>query len=167
LIALIAGVAASLALAQPSAPAPVAGAACSGPAYHQFDFWVGDWTAYDPGGVDVLGKVSVTRAADGCALLETVTPAKGPPSIALIAYDPDATLWRWTGVAGDGATVALQGGLQNGEMTLEGEQSGPADHGLARIVWKAAGDSVSQSAERSKDGKDWSTWFDRDLRRSR
>lgn len=159
--------AAALALAQPSPTAAVAGGACSGPAYHQFDFWVGDWTAYDPGGVDALAKVSVTRGADGCALLETVTPAKGPPSVALIAYDSDATLWRWTAVAGDGSAISLQGGMQNGEMALEGELAGAADGRLARIVLKTQGAAVSESAERSKDGKDWSTWFDLELRRAR
>jgi hypothetical protein len=159
--------AAALAVAQPFPTTAVAGGPCSGPAYHQFDFWLGDWTAYGPGGVDAVAKVSVTSAADGCALLETVTPTKGPPGVALIAYDPEATLWRWTGVAGDGAIVSLQGGMQNGEMALEGELVGAPNGRLARIVLKTQGAGVSESAERSKDGKDWSTWFDRDLRRAR
>jgi hypothetical protein len=162
-------IAAALALAPPAAgdPAAVIGGACSETPYHQFDFWIGDWTAYEPGGIDVLAKVSVTRAADGCALVEQVTPTKGAPSVALIAYDPEATLWRWTGVSGDGGIVILQGGTQNGAMTLEGDQSGASEHGLARIVWKAQGASVSESGERSKDGKSWSNWFDLDLRRAR
>jgi hypothetical protein len=147
--------------------APVSGAACSEPPYRQFDFWIGDWTAYDPGGVDVIAKVSVTRAADGCALLEQVTPTKGAPSVALIAYDPEATLWRWTSVAGDGRIVSLQGGVQNGEMTLEGDQTGASDRSLARIVWKTQGVDVDESGERSKDGKSWAVWFDLDLRRAR
>jgi hypothetical protein len=150
----------------PSA-APIAGAACSGPAYRQFDFWLGDWTAYAPGGIDVIAKVAVTRAADGCALLEQVTPIKGAPSVALIAYDPGATLWHWTGVFGDGRVVTLQGGPQNGDMTLEGDQSGNAENGLARIVWKVQGDAVSEGGERSKDAKSWSLWFDLDLRHTR
>ncbi len=140
---LLAAAAVALAPSIGPSPAPVVGAACSGPAYHQFDFWI------------------------GCALLEQVTPIKGAPSVALIAYDPDATLWRWTGVFGDGRIVSLQGGPQNGDMTLEGDQSGDVDSGLARIVWKVQGDAVSEGGERSKDGKSWSLWFDLDLRHTR
>jgi hypothetical protein len=162
-------VAAALAIAPPAAgsAAPIAGGVCADTPYHQFDFWIGDWTAYDPGGVDVLAKVNVARAADGCALVETVTPTKGAPSVALIAYDPEATLWRWTGVYGDGRIVSLQGGPQNGDMTLEGDQSGASDRGLARIVWKAQSGAVTESGERSKDGKSWASWFSLDLRRAR
>jgi hypothetical protein len=152
---------------QPAPATATAGSACADGAYRQFDFWVGDWTAYDPGGADVLAKVKVTRSADGCALLEEVSPTKGPASVALIAYDPESTLWRWDGVAGDGRIVSLQGGMQNGEMVLEGDQSGAPGHGLARITWKVQGEIVSEGGERSADSKDWSTWFDWDLRRTR
>jgi hypothetical protein len=111
--------------------------------------------------------VKVTRLADGCGLLEEVTPTKGPARAALIVYDPDATLWRREGVAGDGEIVSLQGGEQNGEMALEGDRSTTSGHGLARITWKATGEVVSESGETSTDGKEWSTWFDWDLHRAR
>ena len=148
------------------AAAPVSGACADGP-YRQFDFWVGDWTAYEPGGADVIAHVKVTRLADGCGLLEEITPAKGPSTAALILYDPDATLWRRESVDGDGALLSLQGGMQQGQMDLEGEQTTAAGHGLARITWKIEGGVVSESAQKSTDGKDWSTWFDWDLRRAR
>ncbi|MBV8682876.1 MAG: hypothetical protein JO111_08390 [Caulobacteraceae bacterium] len=147
-----------------SAAPPTSGACADGP-YRQFDFWVGDWTAYEPGGADVLAHVKVTRLADGCGLLEEIAPAKGPSTAALIRYDPDATLWRRESVGGDGALLSLQGGMQQGEMNLEGEQTSGAGHGLARITWKVEGGVVSESAQKSTDGKDWSTWFDWDLRR--
>jgi hypothetical protein len=149
-----------------AAPAPTSGACADGP-YRQFDFWVGDWTAYQPGGADVLAHVKVTRAADGCGLLEEVTPAKGPSTAAFIVYDPDATLWRRESVNGDGALLSLQGGMQQGEMDLEGEQTTAAGHGLARVTWKVQGEVVSESAQKSTDGKDWTTWYDWDLRRAR
>jgi hypothetical protein len=158
--------AASAAPPPSAAPAPVSGACVDGP-YRQFDFWVGNWIAYDPGGADVLGHVKVSRLADGCGLLEEITPSKGASSAALIVYDPNATLWRRESVTGDGALVSLQGGVQEGEMTLEGEQTTGAGHGLARITWKVQGEVVTENAEKSSDGKDWSTWFDWDLRRAR
>jgi hypothetical protein len=154
------------AAAAPPAAAPVSDACADGP-YRQFDFWVGDWTAYEPGGADVLAHVKVTRAADGCGLIEEITPIKGPSSAALIVYDPNATLWRRESVAGDGALLELQGGMQQGEMDLEGEQTTASGHGLARITWKVAGEVISESAQKSTDGKDWNTWFDWDLRRAR
>lgn len=156
----------SPAAASAASAAPVSGACADGP-YRQFDFWVGNWTAYEPGGADVLAHVKVTRLADGCGLLEVVTPAKGPSSAALIVYDPDATLWRRESVDGDGALLSLQGGLQQGEMDLEGDQTTAAGHGLARITWKAAGEVVSESGQKSSDGKDWTTWYDWELRRAR
>ncbi|HEX4740174.1 MAG TPA: hypothetical protein VH353_02490 [Caulobacteraceae bacterium] len=158
--------AAAPAPAPAAAAAPTSGACADGP-YRQFDFWVGDWTAYQPGGADVLAHVKVTRAADGCGLFEEITPVKGPSTAALIVYDPDATLWRRESVGGDGALLSLQGGMQQGEMDLEGEQTTAAGHGLARITWKVQGEVVSESAQKSTDGKDWTTWYDWDLRRPR
>jgi hypothetical protein len=162
----VAAAPAAAAPAPAAAPPPVSGACSDGP-YRQFDFWIGDWTAYEPGGADVLAHVKVSRLADGCGLLEEVTPAKGPSSAALIVYDPDATLWRRQSVTGDGALVSLQGGMQEGEMALEGDQSTGGGHGLARVTWKVEGGVVSESGQKSTDGKDWSTWFDWDLRRAR
>ncbi|HEY1927150.1 MAG TPA: hypothetical protein VGG92_06780 [Caulobacteraceae bacterium] len=146
--------------------APDSGPCADGP-YRQFDFWVGDWTAYESGGADVLAHVKVTRLADGCGLLEEVTPTKGPSSAALILYDHNATLWRRESVDGDGGLLSLQGGNQEGEMALEGEQTTGAGHGLARITWRNQGGVVTESAQKSTDGKDWTTWFDWDLRRGR
>jgi hypothetical protein len=149
-----------------SQSAPESGPCADGP-YRQFDFWVGDWTAYESGGADVLAHVKVTRLADGCGLLEETTPVKGPSSAALILYDHDATLWRRESIDGDGGMLSLQGGMQEGEMDLEGEQATGAGHGLARITWRNQGGVVTESAQKSTDGKDWTTWFDWDLRRSR
>jgi hypothetical protein len=168
--------AAALAFAQPAPvpgpaavppPAAVTGGACSEGPYHQFDFLIGEWTAFAAGGADVAGHVKVSRVADGCGLLEEATPTKGPPVTALYVYDPASTLWRRESVAGDGQLISLQGGLQNGEMTLEGEQAGTADHSLARIVWRTQGQVINESGERSSDGRDWSTWFDLELHKAR
>lgn len=147
--------------------APAISTACADGPYRQFDFWVGDWTAYVPGGADVLAHVKVTRVADGCGLLEEITPAKGPSTAALILYDPNSTLWRRESLNGDGTLLSLQGGMQQGEMDLEGEQTTAAGHGLARITWRAQGEVVSESGQKSTNGKDWTTWYDWDLRRTR
>ncbi|HEY2051761.1 MAG TPA: hypothetical protein VGH03_20660 [Caulobacteraceae bacterium] len=146
--------------------APTTGACTEAP-YRQFDFWVGNWTAYETGGADALAHIKVTRTADGCGLLEEITPTKGPSTAALILYDPSATLWRRESVDGDGDLTSLQGGMQQGEMDLEGEQTTASGHGLARITWRVQGEVVSQSGQKSTDGKAWTTWYDWDVRRSR
>ncbi len=154
-------------LEAPAASSAPVSTACSQSAYRQFDFWVGDWTAFHAGGGDVVAQVKVARVADGCGLIEQVTPAKGAPSEALILFDPAATLWRRESVAGDGQVVSLQGGMQNDAMVLEGEEAGSSAHGLVRVTWKVQGEVVSESAERSPDGRDWSSWYDLELRRTR
>jgi hypothetical protein len=141
--------------------------ACSTPAYRQFDFWIGDWTAYTAGGADIIARIKVSAVADGCGLLEEVVPTKGPPSEALMVYDPEATLWRREAIAGDGQTILMQGGLQNGELVLEGDEAGGPQHGLARLSWKVQGEVVTESGERSPNGREWNSWFDWELRRTR
>jgi hypothetical protein len=151
----------------PSAEAAPTSGACTEAPYRQFDFWVGNWTAYEPGGADALAHIKVTRTADGCGLFEEVTPTKGPSTAALILYDANATLWRRESIDGDGGLTSLQGGMQQGEMDLEGDQTTATGHSLARVTWRVQGEVVSESGQKSTDGKDWTTWYDWDLRRSR
>jgi hypothetical protein len=57
----------SLASATTAAPA----SACAAPEYHQFDFWLGDWDAYDVGTPDkIVARNKVDRLLDGCVLRE-------------------------------------------------------------------------------------------------
>jgi hypothetical protein len=139
---------------------------CADDAARQFDFLLGDWTVTASGSNDVLSKVKVTRVADGCGLLESVTPVRGVGAESLVTYDTGATLWHWDQVSGDGSILSLQGGLQNGEMVMEGDESGASKHMLVRITWAANGDSIHEAAERSPDGRVWNAWFERDFRRA-
>ncbi|HWF01252.1 MAG TPA: hypothetical protein VG248_15745 [Caulobacteraceae bacterium] len=164
---MIAALAAAIVLAQIPQTAPLPTAPCSDAFYHQFDFLVGDWQAREPGGTDVTAQISVAKAAGGCGLIEQETPTRGVASVSLLAYDEDATLWRRDSAFGDGLVLSLQGGVQNGDLVLEGEQSGSQSHQLARITWRAQGEVVRETGERSPDGQTWSPWFDRELRRSR
>lgn len=164
---MIGPLAAAIVLAQIVQTAPLPTAPCSDGAYHQFDFLVGNWDAREPGGADVTAHVAVTRAADGCGLLEQDAPTRGVASVSLLAYDAEATLWRRDSVYGDGLVLSLQGGPQNGDLILEGEQSGSQGHQLVRITWRSQGEVVREMGERSADGQSWSPWFDRELRHPR
>ena len=160
-------VAAAMLLAQIPQTSSLPSAPCSGPAFHQFDFLLGNWTASEPGGTDVTAHVSVTATPGGCGLLEREDATRGPGSVSLIAYDSDATLWRRNSVYADGAIFDLQGGPQNGDLVLEGGQAGGGGHQLVRITWRLQGEVVRETAERSTDGQSWSSMFDRELRRAR
>jgi len=50
---------------------------CSGPEYRQFDFWVGDWDAFDAGKAEVVARARVDRILDGCVLREDYERVNG------------------------------------------------------------------------------------------
>ena len=52
-------------------------AACQAPQYKQFDFWVGDWDAYDVGNTVVVARLKVNHFLDGCVLRELYKGADG------------------------------------------------------------------------------------------
>lgn len=160
--------AALMAAAPAAAPTPpeTSISPCVDEAARQFDFLIGDWIVTKTGDADPLAKVTVTRVADGCALLETVTPLRGVSGEALFDYDADATLWRMNQVSGDGEILQLQGGLQEGQMVLEGDVTGTAKHQLVRITFASNGETIHESAVKSSDGRVWSAWFARDYGRT-
>lgn len=139
---------------------------CVDEAARQFDFFIGDWTVTMTGDADPLARATVTQVADGCALLETVTPVKGVSAAALFTYDAEATLWRMRQISGDGAILEVQGGLQNGQMVLEGDETGTVKHELVRVTFASNGKTIRESAVKSPDGRTWSDWFARDFRRA-
>jgi hypothetical protein len=161
--------AAALLAADPVTPPPPSGPqvfVCADDAARQFDFLLGDWTVTAAGSNDVLSKVKVTRVADGCGLLQVVTPVRGVEAESLVTYDTGATLWHWDQVSGDGSLLSLQGGLQNGEMVMEGDESGASKHMLVRVTWVSNGETIHEAAERSSDGRVWNAWFERNFHRA-
>jgi hypothetical protein len=49
---------------------------CGAAQYRQFDFWIGDWDAFDPDGAN-SAHVQVTPILDGCVLQEIYEGANG------------------------------------------------------------------------------------------
>src|SRR4051794_40501808 len=43
---------------------------CADQTYRQFDFWIGDWDAFDADGSKLSARVKVTPILGGCALHE-------------------------------------------------------------------------------------------------
>lgn len=134
---------------------------CRDPEHRQFDFWVGQWEVRDAEGTRV-GHNDIERIAGGCGLLESWRSVDGGRGMSINAYDPDRERWtqRWVGA---GATLWLEGGLEDGRMVLSsiGLRRTPRGEVLDRIIWSPLPDGrVRQVWEVSQDeGDSWQTIF--------
>jgi len=152
----------------PPAPTGVA-SPCASAENHQFDFWIGEWDVTQPGG-KAAGHNRITSLLGGCALREEWTGASGSRGTSLNAYDPASKRWRQTWVDDSGVVLLLEGQLQGGKMTLQGELPGAAGRASKqRITWSPqASGTVRQHWESSSDGgKTWKTEFDGTYRKGR
>lgn len=134
---------------------------CAGPAFRQFDYWVGDWTVTGPRGRQ-LGTNNVILVSDGCAVLEQWRDAAGVTGTSLNFYNAATRQWEQHWMGGQGGSLFLTGGLYQGDMRLEGKRNGPNGPILDRVTWiRMDGGKVRQHWESSNDeGKTWTTAFD-------
>jgi hypothetical protein len=136
--------------------------ACTASEYHQFDFWLGDWTVADAAGRP-QGHNHIERTLSGCVLHESWTATDGSKGESFNIYDQWAGHWHQTWVDEHGMLLQLDGGLRDGVMVLEGARLSPA-HVLLRhrITWTPVNErTVRQHWQRSSDGgKSWETVFD-------
>jgi hypothetical protein len=140
-------------------------APCSAPAYHQFDFWVGNWDVFEEGGSVKEAYATVTRVQNGCGLREQYNGTDGSSGESLSMYDPTTAQWQQTWVSNRGQIVSILGNLQNQSMVLGGTDHSPAGQRLVRGVWSPEKSGVRETAERSSDGgKSWTPWFDLSFR---
>jgi hypothetical protein len=152
----------SPAVASPPAPAP--SAACGGPEYRQFDFWLGEW---DLVGAD--GKKSaedkVVSILGGCAIQENWTGVKSGQGLSLSAYDPATKHWHQTLMDDSGAVLKLEGEFAGGKMILVGQRPSQKEKGVTithRIAWNLMPDHrVHQYWEASTTGgRTWKPVFE-------
>jgi hypothetical protein len=133
---------------------------CSTPEYREFDFWVGDWDAFDIGKPEIVARTRVDRILGGCVLREDYQAATGMEGQSFSSYDAPRKQWQQTWVTNRGALLVIEGKFQAGEMVLSGVDH---DHGdrLVRGTWKLADGGVRETAVISLDGgKTWTPWFD-------
>ncbi|MEO5693994.1 MAG: hypothetical protein ABIQ72_12775 [Usitatibacter sp.] len=142
--------------------APPAQKPCSDPESHQFDFWIGDWDVFVPGGK----QAGTNRIAPlyGCVLHESWKAMKVVEGQSFNRYDTDRGVWHQTWVDNGGSLLLLEGGLRDGAMVLsdEGVPGRSAGAPINRVTWSRNDDgSVRQHWQASKDGgKTWTTAFD-------
>ena len=149
------------AAAAQAAPAPP----CDAPAFHAFDFWVGDWDVYPNGKDTLVAHSRIERLYNGCAIRENWMPLRGAPGGSLSGFDPRSGHWHQTWIGSAPGVVAFEGGPADGNMVLTGfwPQSGPKrEDGLTRMTYsKLDGGAVRQFGEFSGDeGRTWVTTFD-------
>lgn len=151
---------ASAALAADSPPAPKA-VPCSAPAYHQFDFWLGDWEVTTPEGKPA-GTNLVTRLLGQCVLQEHWQGKGGSVGESYNIFDRVTGRWHQTWVDNGGTLLTLDGGLVGADMVLVGPvRTIGGKPTIDRITWQPkAPDEVHQVWEQSTDGgKTWSVAF--------
>lgn len=135
---------------------------CEGPEHRQFDFWVGDWDAYDvEDPAKPSARVKVTAILEGCAVREVYEGTNGLVGESFSIYDASRNVWHQTWVTNRGQLLVLEGGFQDGRMTLRATETTARGLVLWRGVWIPQGDGVRETAETSRDGgKTWKPRFD-------
>lgn len=135
--------------------------ACSEPEYRQFDFWIGDWDAFDVDNPEkVVARNQVEAILGGCVVREDYRGASGAEGQSFSIYDASRKVWHQTWVTNRGVLLVIEGSFQDGEMVLSGAD--PARGGqVVRGVWKPVEGGVRETAALSADGgKTWKPWFD-------
>jgi hypothetical protein len=147
--------------AGPSQQAPP----CAAPEYRQFDFWAGDWDAFEAQSRVPVARLIVTRILDGCALLEDYQDANGHKGQSFSIYDSFRKVWHQTWVTNRGELLVIEGRFESGELTLSGPDPSKGPQGRVRGVWKPVEGGVREIGVTSTDGgKTWNPWFDLSFR---
>ncbi len=142
-------------------PQPVA---CHSSEHHQWDFWIGDWDAFDFDNQTStpVARVVVERILDGCVLREDYQDTNGHKGQSFSTYDAGRKVWHQSWVTNRGQLLLLDGGLQDRDMVLTAiETTVDGKKKQIRGVWKAVEGGIRETAVSSLDGgKTWTPWFD-------
>jgi hypothetical protein len=147
-----------------SAPTPAPSAACVGPQYRQFDFWLGEWDLVGNDGKK-SSEDKVVSILGGCAIQENWTGVKSGQGLSLSAYDPATKHWHQTLMDDSGAVLKLEGEFADGKMILVGQRPSQKEKGVTithRIAWNLMPDHrVHQFWEASTTGgRTWKPVFE-------
>jgi ketosteroid isomerase-like protein len=135
---------------------------CLAPEYRQFDFWIGDWDAFDVENPAVkVAHNRVDRTLDGCVLLEDYESTDGLRGESFSIHDAARGMWRQSWVTNHGTLLVIEGKMQGGGMVLSGVQHAVSGDKFVRGTWNAEDGGVRETAVTSADGgKTWKPWFD-------
>ena len=136
-------------------------AACDGPAFRQFDFWIGEWQVRTPDG-KLVGTNRIEREYGGCVIHERYTTGRGYSGESLNMFDAPRKVWHQTWVDDSGVLLVLEGRVIDGRMVLEGQAPAPEGHTIKhRITWTPNADGSVRQLWESTDAKGaWTIAFD-------
>ena len=146
-----------------SSRAPAGSPQCASSEYHQFDFFEGDWDAYDVGTPDsVVAHNTVTPMLGGCAVREVYVQNDGVQGESFSAFDATRHRWHQSWITNHGSMLLLDGKIESGRMVLTAtDYDKRGDSSLVRGIWIPQRGSVRETATRSRDGgKTWEPLFD-------
>lgn len=115
------------------------------------DFLVGDWTV---SGEDLarLGTSAIATDLNDCLFVERFESRGGLEAIAFTYYDLWVERWFRIWVDSEGERLALRGGFEGESLVLQGTEGTAAGDVEVRVTWTQAGDALTQTWERSRDG---------------
>ena len=143
-----------------SMPALAHAGACDGSDHRAFDFWIGDWDVTNSAN-DRHTHNLITSEYDGCVIHEHYTGPQGYTGESLNAFDATRKVWHQTWVDSQGGLLALEGGIRDGKMVLEGVSMKDGKGVKQRITWTPNSDgSVRQLWESATPEGSWKTEFD-------
>jgi len=133
----------------------------------EFDFWIGEWTAYITGTDQVAGFSRIDIASGGCMILENWTSAGNIPFAGKsINFIDEATgKWKqiWIGSNAPSISEFVNGSYRDGAMRFEFEQHTPQGNKqlVHFIFYNEGADQVRQHHKTTADnGKTWNTTYD-------
>lgn len=158
---LLVGMGDSVALAAGTTESPRS-ASCATPEYRQFDFWVGDWDAFDVDSTTPVARVKVDLILGNCVLREDYQDTNGHKGQSFSIYDASRKVWHQSWVTNRGELLAIEGSMQGAEMVLSGvDHPAAGEERHVRGTWKPVNGAVRETAVTSTDGgKTWKPWFD-------
>lgn len=147
---------------------------CSKPEYRQFDFWIGQWEAYNTKG-QKAGDSKISLMLDSCTILEEWTSASVQQGLRFAGksynmYNAAKKRWQQYWVDNTGSiTEYFNGHYEEGKMIVQTDNIKVNDTTwlIQRMTFYNLGpDKVRQHGENSGDGgQTWTTSFDLEYRR--
>lgn len=135
---------------------------CDDPAYHAFDFWIGEWDVRQPDGTGT-GRNSIRPINRHCALLESYSSGGNPFGQSYNFYDPVSGNWNQLWLS-PGVIIRMEGpAVEEGRLTMVGtitylarEEPRPF---MGRWTAREDGTVLQEFWERNPETGAWGNWF--------
>ena len=147
---------------------------CSDPVYRQFDFWIGEWEAFEPGGKKA-GDSKVSIILDSCIIFEEWTSATLQQGLryagkSFNTYNTSTRQWQQTWVDNAaGTNEYMQGKFENKQIIYTSTPFKISKDSIAirkMSFTNLSPNKVRQLGEISKDGgTTWIIEYDLEYRR--